>query len=411
MHTQRVASTPKSQIQSLSCQGIRVGDSYHQITELVRARLGNEYALLFAEPSLAANGKTIDWYTPLQGAPLRIIDLGQNEAEELAARAANMGQAIKKLAEELKSLGGETNMLRGAMLELAVNYAADSCIYSVNGNPVLTCWGYTLSGQGAQPEDLARFGNAKNLRRATPPAEETKDVPPPARHGIGGLGWLIPLILLLLLLAAIFIPFGQYAPLLPWLSGVPDKADVTDGREKLRFEEQRLQAEITDLRARLDERAALCKPVTPQTPPPPQTQVTPDAQKSEKPQQDMAIPKDSDDLAFLKGKWKSDSGLINTNTKQAVIIFYEFDNTGNGTAKIIEQKDNDICTGKARASFSGRRTLIISSDRLPCRNAKNQAYQPMTVECALTDDGKTSCFGKNADGTLWNNNVYFYRIP
>ena len=407
MSARRLTSTPKSQIQSLSCQGTRVVDHYYQIKELVRSRLGDEYALLFAEPGGLRQGEVVDWYSPLQGPAKPVTELPEDEARKVAVLTDQMAKSIRRLAEDLKGSGAsQANVLRGMMLELALHYPDPSCIYAVGGQPVMTCWGFSSSTKGAQPEDLARFGERFVPAPAAPPSSVQ---PPPqerpgARRGLPG--WLSLLPLLLLLLLVVFVPFGAWRPVialpgldfrlpsLPWASTRGAQAEL----EALKSEESVLQADIDRLREELSAQAALCLPGQRR-----------DARSGAAPRQDLVIPEKTDDYAFLLGQWMNDAGLISRLDSQPITVIYSFDASGNGTVTVRQEGKGD-CAGKARAYFSSPGVLRIEAENQVCPG-ENKSYKAEVIECRQTADGQTSCLGKSTDGASWGGNVYFRRIP
>ncbi|MDR0816347.1 MAG: hypothetical protein LBN28_03000 [Desulfovibrio sp.] len=433
MSAQHIASTPKSRIQSLSYQGMRVAENFHQIKELVRARLGDDYALLFAEPGGLQSGEIIDWYSPIQGTPRRITELPEEEANRLAAYVGGMGKEIKNLAEDMKSGGGQSSVLRGMVLELALQYPDVSHIYAVGGHPVMTCWGFASSKKGAQPEDLARFGESfvptapaagpaaqPEPQPATPQQPENRK----SRSGLWSWLWLLPL---LLLLSVLFVPFGNWHPLVSLLGASVFKV-APEGQHALqesRDEEKRLRADLAALRLKLGEQAALCVPESAQRATtkqdfgvPPQGSVAlkeglsskPDVVIPEKilPRQDLVIPEHPGDYAFLQGRWKNAEGLVNKADKQPIETIYFFDANGNGTVTVL-QKGRQDCTGKAKARRDDSGVLRIETERQICPGSQRQ-YSAEIIECRASV-GAASCLGKTQGGESWGGNVYFHRVP
>ncbi|MDR3175868.1 MAG: hypothetical protein LBU06_04975 [Desulfovibrio sp.] len=403
MSSQLVASIPRSRIQSLACQGIRVVENYHQIKELVRARLGDDHALLFAEPaSLGGSGDNIDWYTPVQGPVRPVTELPEEDAQKIFAIVQQMGQGIKRLAQELKDSGNQQQIVRGSILETALCYPGVSYIYAVGGQPVLTCWGFSAGTAGAQPEDLARCGDG--FVAAKPRASGAKPVSPqaPAEEKNGFFPWLLPLFLLLLLLTLLFVPFGNWEPLasvpglnfrLPALPGAKDQ-EAIPALDELRGEEKQLRGDIETLRLRLEERAALC--------------TSSPSKQAAVPPQDLVIPEKSSDYKFLEGSWKSDAGLVSKEDGKPIIVIYTFDANGEGKAT-VKREDGD-CVGKARAQFTAGGVLRIESEKQVCPSG-GRTYAEEIIECSPTGGGRASCRGKSASGADWGGSVNFRRIP
>lgn len=417
MSTQRIASTPKSQIQSLAFQGIRVTDSYHQIIELVRKHRGDSYILLFAEPSPSADGSAIDWYSPVQGPVRRLTELPEAEAHAMTKHVAQMGQEIKLLADELKGTGIQANVVRGTLLEMALRYPDSSHIYAVGGQPVITCWGFAPGTLGAQPEDLARLGEGfvppaaaatggagvGGTGATVPPSGPGVAAAAPPAQGRGCLGffaWLLPMLLLAMLLLVLFVPFGAWNPLiripglnfrLPALLGAtaPDSALELP---KLQTEGAALQGDIDKLRLLLEQKAAQCPP----------------APAQEDPREALVIPEKTDNYGFLEGSWQNNAGLRNKEDGQPITVIYAFDDKGDGTVS-VRQKGKQDCVGAAKARFTEGGVLRIETERQSCPG-ENRAYSAEVIECRPAAAGKSSCLGRVASGNSWGGSVYFYRL-
>ncbi|MDR1776943.1 MAG: hypothetical protein LBR31_03840 [Desulfovibrio sp.] len=388
MGSRHIASTPKSQVQSLSCQGTRVVEHYHQIRELTCARLDERHALLFAEPDGLRSGEVIDWYTPLPGPAAPVTELPEEEARELVGVAEQMAKDIQSLAGKLKADGSsQTNVLRGMTLELAICCPSPSCLYSVGGQPVMTCWGFSSSTPGAQPEELVRIG--KHFPRHTaatplPPTRNTGD----GRSALAWL-WLLPLLCALLLL--LFVPLGPWRPLVDvfGLDSRPPAADNARSSEtaSLNAEEDRPGTGLSD----------------------PRLHPTDASETPEPPRQELVIPPKAVDYAFLEGKWMNDAGLVSRMDGRPITVIYAFDAAGNGTVTVRQNGKQD-CVGKAGARFSGPGVLRIEAEKQTCPD-ENKSYRAETIECRQTGDGQTSCLGKSAEGADWGGNVYFKRVP
>ncbi len=417
MSTNFIATTPKSEIHSLAHQGILVCESFHQIRELVRSRLGDEYALLFAEPSQHQDGSAVDWYSPVQGPVRKLGELPLEEQEKMRAETIRMAKDIQRIAEDMKKSGINAQTTRGAILELALQYPDDNCIYAIGGQPVFTCWGFGPGTAGARPQDLARLSPVSAKPAANPPpppspeaAPKAASPPPPPpieepRRGFPWLLWLLPLLLLLVLFVLLTASFGGSKPIvpgldlnlpaLPFINNVPPQSGEL---EKLEREEEKLKAELAVAQGKLRDLAEQCPAVQP----------APIAQApAEPPRESLVIPQQSADLAFLRGRWLCDRGLVNKADKQPIVVLYEFDAKGQGTVT-VRQTGREDCAGPASAAMGSDGVLRIEAGKQVCSNGRSYAEEK--IECRSDDSGRAVCTGKSAAGKDWGGSVPFYRM-
>lgn len=90
----------------------------------------------------------------------------------------------------------------------------------------------------------------------------------------------------------------------------------------------------------------------------------------------LKIPKNSDDLDFLKGKWFCETGIYDDRTNEPLQQLVEFDANGNGRATIFTK--NDKCVGKASAKFQNGTLRIRTGDQ---KCGRGGAYKPSTIIC------------------------------
>jgi hypothetical protein len=416
MATNLIATVSKSTIHSLAHQGILVHESFHQIRDLVRAHLGDAYALLFAEPSHSKDGGAIDWYTPVQGSARRLVDLPEEEQKTARAATVRMAQDISRVAAELKQSGIASQVTRGTILELALRYPDESCIYLVGEQPVFTCWGFGPGTPGVQPQDLTRLGQAFTAPQRPVPApapEQAHQPVPPAQpataqktRGGFSLLWLLPLLLLFPLFFLLTASFGGKVPLIsipgfdfklpalpfPELPGVSPTLGETSSAEA-----ETLRAEIQDLEKKVLERAELCRPET----------VAPGLVTEPKHEEKaLVIPEKPSDMNFLHGRWLCDRGLFNKADGQALVLLYEFDAKGKGTAT-VRQKGRKDCVGSAVASMNAQGVLIIEVERQVCPDGRG--YSAETIECSGSAASRAICRGRSGRGTDWGESVPFYK--
>lgn len=204
-------------IARLEAEPFTAGDSpiaHDELVNLLRTQLSPAVASLFAKPK-AADGGLVEWYSDLNGQPVPVSQLPPGEAAQVQRLLEERITAIQQLAARLESQGGE-GARQAALLRQAVQYPDTRTLYSLNGQPVLTFWGYRLAGSapvGAVPLAAGAVGAAATLApnradAAAPPLTPPPSGPlePPRKRR-----WW-PWLLLLLLLALL-------AGVLWWLSG------------------------------------------------------------------------------------------------------------------------------------------------------------------------------------------------
>lgn len=379
MKAQRIASTPRNSMHALIFQGIAVSQSHAQISQMLGQRLGEDYALLFAEPQ--AGPECIDWYSAAQGAPRRLADLPEAERAPLLAMLAGMGAEIQSLAAELQKSGDELKATRGHVLELALRYPSRDNIFAVGSKPVLTCWGFGPGTPGVEPQILSRPGYAPAAAAQGQPAAGTER--PPRRWPL--FLWLLPLALLCLLFWLLFASFGglpALSGLSLWHVGLPDFMDSPDELEKhLAQEEGAARQDLDKARERLEIHAADCKRTAEPMPP-----------------ESLRIPEKADNPAFMAGRWLCSSGLVNQKSHERVQFEFFFDARGSGSGVVHEK--NDACKGAASADVSGG-VLRVRLEPQVCQKS-GAIYSSLEIECRETGGGKSQCRGQNHDGSHWD---------
>ena len=411
-----IANTPRHQMHALAFQGIMVTDCYPQLCDMLRRKFGDAYVLLFAEPVPNAGSQSVDWYTPVQGAARRLTDLPADEQNTVRDALVHMAKELHTFADELKKAAEHTKTTRGNILDLALSYPNEDCLYVVGEQPVITCWGFGPGTPGAEPQDLSRITHvAAPAAAAAPaaPAAQTEKVaaeavPPAAAStpepvagptsGCSLLWWLLPLLLLLVLLWLLFTSFGSRpalsgrafftSPLPPFCRPV-----VTPQHEKLaslETEAAKLESDIATLNQRLAEHVARCVPEKAQEEKP----VAP-APSEEKP---LVIPAQPEDMSFLQGYWRCETGLVNHRTREPVVVEFEFGADGTGTGRIFEQ--NNRCAGNAHGEMLPNGELRIVLEEQKCGNGS--VYTRQEILCG-NSGGSSHCQGRNVDdGSSWD---------
>lgn len=418
-----ITSTSRGVMHPLAFQGILATDCFAQLTELVRTRLGTGHMLLFAEPVSEPGQETIDWYSPVQGEVRLLSTLSPEKQQACLLELSTKGEEIKAVADTLKKSGDSQRAMGGHLLELALQYPDASMLYVVGEQPVLVGWGFGPSTAGAQPQHISRV-KASDVPSAPaspapsgempPPAEAVAATPsaalPPVSRSAVCWWWLLPLLLLALLLGLLCVSWGGFAPLCP-VPGVNVQGPAlpfmksdpvnTPALEEAKAKETALLADLAALSPRLLERAALCQPS-----PAPTASVPPVVPVAPLKPNELVIPPQGNpqDLSFMEGVWRCDTGLVNTSTGARVAVEYSFGADGKGRISI--DGDKGLCTGAVTASIqNGNKLVIVTDASIPC--PKGAAYSGQQVEC-MGQGADALCKGQNlsAGSSTWDANFY-----
>ena len=176
---------------------------HSEVTRILKRHLPPSTVALFAKPR-EADGGVIEWYSELGGQPVPVNELSPGEAAQvkhlLDERLASIGQ----LATRLETQGAE-GQKQAALLQQAARYPDISTLYSLNGQPVLTFWGY-----GERTSETVAA--APDLNGVNTPVPDGGDSVPPVEPGAVVVEekkrrrwwpWLLLALLLLALLAAL----------------------------------------------------------------------------------------------------------------------------------------------------------------------------------------------------------------
>ena len=438
----RIAVSLRGQMRALASQGIFATDCFEQLKAILQQKLGADHAALLAEPQHNAEGNSVDWYAEGSGPAVPLTELSEPEAQALRAQAGALAADIASLAKDMTVDAQARQALSGQLLRIALQHPADEDIWSVNGKPVLINWGFAPGSVGAQPQDLTRLGG---MLPPAPPAPVAAPVPVAVAPRSGCLPWLLPLLLLLLLLWLLGAALGLLPSPLPAGCLPVDRSALEAEKQKSAANEDQLAL----LWRQLQERAALCKPVTPPvTPPtpkvepkkeeakqpepevvepffgetpvePPKVAEAPKPQPKPKPEpkqeppkveppkqeppkpapkknDNLAIPEDAakkNDLTFLEGCWTSETGLYSHPSNEPIIAEYCFDKSGKGR-RLVRERNGQVCSGSASARFQGNQLQFDSSQ---ARCPRGGTYVPQKVECN-GQENSTQCKGRELGG-------------
>lgn len=446
-------SAPMREFNALGSVGRPVFDSAPQVRATIRRQLGADIAAMLAVPQIGESGKDVDWYAPEGGL---VVPWSAASPEERDTMRAQLQAAREKVAQHAASVGVQLSArpaqtgtddfeVYARLLPHVMRIPNESHIYSVDGKPVLTFWGFS------DPR-LPDADPIRDLMPAVPAAQAAAMMPPPpepatvARPWWARWWWWLLLLLLLLLLlwglrtcapeilppafrseivgeqkqpdvpptrevppvGTVVVPGvtvpGVVVPgegngvapdgtaVVPDSGAVPPDAGATppqpDDASKSP-EDQKTPPQPDD--------AAKPPEATPpqdqQTPPQPDAGANPQA----KPETPLTIPpqaKTGGGTDFLNGKWTSRGGLMDSRTGLPATVEYDFKG-GKGTVT-IKRGDGTTCVGASSATMQGGKLVITGQDDPRCSDGSS--YGRATVECAQGASGAAKCSGKPQQG-------------
>jgi hypothetical protein len=281
-----IASTTNQGLRPVGAPGQR---DHGVLAQLLAQHLSEEHAALFAEPVPNPDGRTTDWYAPLEGAaqPLDALEPGARTAAE--RRLAALHDDISGLAARLAQSRDADAAAKAALLQAALEIPDPSFIRVASGRPVLLAWAHLKDSPDAPKGVLGSWIRTRRPAAHTPAAAPPPPLPPapgPASTTVVpvvveravwpvGLLWLMFALLALtiawLMLSACGLgwPGGLGSP---WLMRCPLPLALA-GDDSLggELERQRqLEQEIAQLQRALARDEAQCLPEPPPAPEPPQ---------------------------------------------------------------------------------------------------------------------------------------------
>lgn len=187
-----------------------------ELSQILGRHLPPSTAALFARPK-AVEGGVVEWYSGLGGQPVPLSELNAAQATELRRVLDERLQSIYQLADKLSGQGAD-GQRQADLLRHAARYPDESTVYSLNGQPVLTFWGY-----GVRPPPVPVAAPTMGAAEAATATAATIVVAKKRRWW----PWLLLLLLLLALVAALYCWWKQ-EPVLPVVEPSPIEAPAPE---------------------------------------------------------------------------------------------------------------------------------------------------------------------------------------
>lgn len=217
----KLRSEKLDQYDALGERGQPVYQAASQILSALKRRRP-DLADHFAVPQSSADGRLIDWYAPLPGPVVAWSAATEGERAAALVRLAEVRQEVEALRTGLSDGSGS---LFAQLLKWIMHHPDSTHVYLVNGNPVMTFWGFLNAGADRHLAPLHALNTAPRTvvpvpDQASLPSAPARVLEPAAmpRPWWRRWWWLLPL---LLLLALILLGLRACAPGLPLAVGLP----------------------------------------------------------------------------------------------------------------------------------------------------------------------------------------------
>lgn len=123
-------------------EGLPVYKVAFQLREAIRLRAGATTANCLAIPQTNEQGTVIDWYSPLPG---DVVPWSSATSQERAHALMTLDAMQRNLVKAAKLMSGVTQREKQvvqSLLDKAFFMPDSSCVFLVNGEPVVTFWGF-----------------------------------------------------------------------------------------------------------------------------------------------------------------------------------------------------------------------------------------------------------------------------
>lgn len=422
----------------------------------------SDIANMLAVPQVNETGTQVGWYSPVQGTVVPWSAMLEQERTRVREALVAAEQRIATHADSLRTqnVQGDAKVFAD-MLPLIPQVPNPDCLFLVDGQPVLTFWGFqsadgsatssvnldvtvelsadgmqqapsaagnvppafasTSPPQGAAPQTVGYHPATMTAPgAATGPAVTTISVAPVIVAGSTRpwwywVLWFLAFLLALLLLAALLR--GCSLPTLP-IGGGSAGGGITD--TSIPADKPVVPETGTALPARVADGGPAVVEAVPVTPPtealvtsppdvavvePPQETVPPTIPPTvDAPEQPLRIPetaKEEGSVDFLNGRWQSRTSLMDSRTGRPLDVTYDFQN-GKGTVT-VKRSDGSTCTGPMAARMAGGKLILDQTSPATCPDG--QSFDPSTVECVPGAGGKAECQGLHGSGARFQVDV------
>ena len=330
--------------EALGVGGDPIYRAAEQIRTLLQKELGEPVAQIFAIPVRNDKTNELDWYSPIEGSVIQLQQLSDEEQAKIKEIIAIRFTSIDQLGTRLKNeIGTEAARTYASLLNSAKSYPNDEQIFVINGQPVITFWGFKNNPLSRASGLKANIPSPITPAPLVPSSSES-----PKKSWWQRFGWWLVLAALLLFgIPAVLKSCGTDFPLYkqntePLNCSQPNQAPVNCNN--------------------VDKPVA----VEPVAKTPEKQVMSPEALKK-------------NDLRVFEGNWVLITGLLDYETSKKVVIDLNLGSNGSGTAG--SQMVGQTCSGGVRLNIDGSKDFNVYQDRLACSDGKTR--KPNTFKCSV----------------------------
>jgi hypothetical protein len=446
-----LSSEPLQRYRALGLAGDPVWHAAGQLRAAIAQRLSREHADLLAIPEVDQSGHRIDWYAPFDGETQRLADLGEAERTAVLEKARRLHGDLAGLADAMEApqrSGAERNFAR--LLRHALTAPGEETLHVVDGRPVMTFWGFAAD----QALPGVFLASPPRPPMSAPPAPFAQGIAAsaPAAALLGSQPrstwwqWLLLAAFLLLMLAVLAWIVRPYLPHIESQleAAARDRAIGMSVRhplelqvarlDTLRRDNETLRLQLARLTDEVAQKGGNCaagvvgpdgvivgtivtdKPIERGAAPGAKAGLDVDgagaagkanapdgkdkqaADKKNEPKP-MVVPpeaKQKQDLAFLKGDWRSRTGLATPQGEKNLHPSYTLDDKGKGKVNFVQQ-DGSTCSAPAEARWDKGKLVIEEKSNPKCTDGRT--YARNIVNCDVGPDGVAQCTGRQPGDT------------
>jgi hypothetical protein len=357
MARQYIDKTLLTDYRIVTYDGVDLISRYPLLTALIKNTLGAKFANLLAEPVRKSNNNELNWYSSVEGEPLGLEELSEEQKKQLLNEKDSLVADLKQFASQLEASKGGSRTLAGILLNLILKEQDGFRLYSIAGQPVLIGWGLSALSSGYNTDSVAQRSEDPNLQDTVAPVTSEASSEPSPEVTLESLSAEV---------SASPVSAQRYNK-----KSSQDKKRFSRTKSTIKAEKITFFQKIGTIGIFLVGLGSLLflillsylffilffasgRP--------------------------LAIPQwaiDANDVSFMEGCWNSTSDhIVNIETELPITYTYCFDSGGNGSVTIDEYDAAgnylDTCTSGAKVSFKDK-NLVINVDK--------------TVRCVLSGDG------------------------
>lgn len=157
-----------------------------QLLETLKRKHHVACANCLAIPQPNEAGDHIDWYAPMAGEVTAWSAASSEQREQALAMLEQCQRILEQVSAQMSIAQTQGQKLFGALLGKVMNFPSDDYVYLVDGQPVITFWGFVKAGHKPQSAPLKALSLAPLPRptpepvpTAAPLSEPASDMPLP----------------------------------------------------------------------------------------------------------------------------------------------------------------------------------------------------------------------------------------